>query len=125
MNSFKDRISSPNRLLNLAETAIFACLVFGGFSFAPIASAAVAARAQSSEPVSAEAGKKVSLSPEAERQAVLADDTAKLLILANELKTELDKSSKDTLSLSVVKKAEEVERLARKVREEMKKSIGN
>jgi len=63
--------------------------------------------------------------PSADRQKQLADDTAKLLLLANELKVEMDKSSKDTLSLTVVKKAEEVEKLAHKVREEMKKSMGN
>jgi hypothetical protein len=37
----------------------------------------------------------------------------------------MDKSTKDTLSLTVVKKAEEIEKLARKVRGEMKTSIGN
>jgi len=63
--------------------------------------------------------------PEALRQKQLADDTAKLLVLANELKVEMDKSTKDTLSLSVMKKAEEIEKLARKVRGEMKVSIGN
>jgi hypothetical protein len=60
-----------------------------------------------------------------ERKNQLAVDTAKLLQLANELKAEMDKSSKDTLSLSVIKKADEVEKLARKVRAEMKASIGN
>jgi hypothetical protein len=59
------------------------------------------------------------------KQKQLADDTAKLLQLANELKAELDKSSKDTLSLSVMKKAEQVEKLAHKVREEMKASLTN
>jgi hypothetical protein len=63
--------------------------------------------------------------PETLRQKQLADDTAKLLVLANELKAEMDKSTKDTLSLSVMKKAEEIEKLARKVRGEMKASIGN
>ncbi len=63
--------------------------------------------------------------PVAQRQQQLADDTARLLLLANELKAEMDKSTKDTLSLTVVKKAEEVEKLAHKVRDEMKKSIGN
>ena len=60
-----------------------------------------------------------------ERKNQLAVDTAKLLQLANELKAEMDKSSKDTLSLGVIKKADEVEKLARKVRAEMKASIGN
>jgi hypothetical protein len=60
-----------------------------------------------------------------QRKDQLAADTAKLLQLANELKAEMDKSTKDTLSLSVVKKAEQVEKLAHKVRDEMKTSIGN
>ena len=60
-----------------------------------------------------------------ERKNQLAVDTAKLLQLANELKSEMDKSSKDTLSLVVIKKADEVEKLAHKVRDEMKASIGN
>ncbi len=58
-------------------------------------------------------------------QKQLAEDSGKLLDLANELKTELDKSTKDTLSLSVIRKAEEVEKLARKVKEEMKKNLMN
>jgi hypothetical protein len=63
--------------------------------------------------------------PNAQPKSQLALDTSKLLQLANELKAEMDKSSKDTLSLGVVKKAEEIEKLARKVRSEMKASIGN
>ena len=63
--------------------------------------------------------------PQTPQQKQLADDTAKLLALANELKAELDKSTKDTLSLSVIKKAEQVEKLAHKVRDEMKASLPN
>ncbi|MBB6143394.1 hypothetical protein HNQ77_001338 [Silvibacterium bohemicum] len=56
----------------------------------------------------------------AQRQQQLVSDTAKLLELANELKTEVDKSGKDTLSLAVVKKAEEIEKLAKSVRDKMR-----
>ena len=38
-----------------------------------------------------------------ERQKRLVEDTAKLLELANELKAEVDKSDKNTLSLDVVR----------------------
>jgi hypothetical protein len=55
----------------------------------------------------------------------IAADSAKLFQLANELKAEMDKSTKDTLSLSVMKKAEEVEKLAHKVRDEMRASLSN
>ena len=63
--------------------------------------------------------------PAQRKKDQLAADTAKLLQLANELKAEMDKSSKDMLSVGVMKKAEEVEKLAHKVRDEMKASIGN
>lgn len=57
-----------------------------------------------------------------DRQRQLVDDTAKLLGLANELKVDVDKSSKDTLSLDVIRKADEIEKLAREVKEKMKGS---
>jgi hypothetical protein len=66
-----------------------------------------------------------SLKPQSPQEKQLAEDTARLLTLANELKAEMDKSTKDTLSLSVIKKAEEVEKLAHKVRDEMKASLTN
>jgi len=59
------------------------------------------------------------------RQKQLADDTAKLLQLATELKAEMDKTSKDTLNMNYVRKAEQIEKLAHTVREKMKASLGN
>jgi nitric oxide reductase activation protein len=56
----------------------------------------------------------------ADRQKKLVADTAKLLELANELKTAVDKSNKDTLSLDVVRKADAIEKLAHSVKEGMK-----
>ncbi len=55
-----------------------------------------------------------------ERQKQLVSDTEKLLALANELKLDVDKSNKDTLSLDVIKKADEIEKLAHNVKEKMK-----
>jgi hypothetical protein len=55
-----------------------------------------------------------------ERKRQIADDSARLLKLATDLKTEVDKTSKDTLSLGVIRKAEEIEKLARTVKEKMK-----
>ena len=49
------------------------------------------------------------------RQQV-ADECADLLKLANDLKAEVDKSTKDTLSLSVVRKADQIEQLAHRLR---------
>ncbi len=55
-----------------------------------------------------------------ERQADLKRDTEKLLKLATELKESVDKSSVDLLSLDVVRKADEIERLAHSVKGKMK-----
>lgn len=50
------------------------------------------------------------------RKQEIASECANLLKMATELKLEVDKSTKDTLSLSVVRKAGEIEQLAHKVR---------
>ncbi len=55
-----------------------------------------------------------------DRQKQLVLDTQKLLALANELKSDVDKSNKDTMSLDVIRKADEIEKLAHSVKEKMK-----
>lgn len=55
-----------------------------------------------------------------ERQAQLQRDTDNLLKLATELKQYVDKSNENTLSVDVVRKAEEIEKLAHSVKEKMK-----
>ena len=57
-----------------------------------------------------------------ERQADLKRDTEKLLKLANELKESVDETNEGTLSVDVVKKAEEIEKLAHSVKDKMKGS---
>ena len=59
-----------------------------------------------------------------ERKKQIADDSAALLKLAAELKLEVDKTNKDTLSLTVIRKADAIERLAHNVKEKMKLSVG-
>ena len=54
------------------------------------------------------------------RQADLKRDTDKLLALATELKQYVDKSNEHLLSMEVIKKAEEIEKLAHSVRDKMK-----
>jgi len=58
--------------------------------------------------------------PNNDRQKKLAADTDKLLALAKELKEQVDKTNKDVLSVNVVKKAEEIEKLAKSVKSQMK-----
>ncbi len=55
-----------------------------------------------------------------ERLAALKNDTDKLLKLSIELKAYVDKSDENVLSVDVIKKAEEIEKLAKSVRDKMK-----
>jgi hypothetical protein len=55
-----------------------------------------------------------------DRQRRLVADTDKLLVLATQLKTEVDKTNAHILSIEVVKKAEEIEKLAKSVKDRMK-----
>jgi hypothetical protein len=55
-----------------------------------------------------------------QRQAELKRDTDKLLKLSTELKEYVDKSNENVLSLDVIKKAEEIERLAHSVKTKMR-----
>ena len=58
------------------------------------------------------------------RQQDIRDDTDKLFQLATELKAAVDKSNENVLSLDVVRKADAVEKLAKRVKEKMKEAIG-
>jgi hypothetical protein len=59
-----------------------------------------------------------------ERKKQLSDDSSKLLTLAMALKAEVDKTNKDMLSLNVIRKADEIEKLAHDVKEKMKVTVG-
>ncbi len=58
-----------------------------------------------------------------ERRKQIADESAMLLKLATDLKAEVDRTSKDTLSLSVIRKADEIEKLAHSVKEKTKPGV--
>jgi hypothetical protein len=55
-----------------------------------------------------------------DRQVQLQRDTDKLLVLATELKQNVDRTGPNILSMDVVKKAQEIEKLAKSVKEKMK-----
>lgn len=55
-----------------------------------------------------------------QRQADLKRDAERLLQLATELKAQVDKTNESILSVTVLRKAEEIEKLAHSVREKMK-----
>jgi hypothetical protein len=71
---------------------------------------------QSQQQMARDMAKKANL----QRHAALKSDTDKLLKLAVELKDSVDKSSENVLSLDVLKKAEQIEKLAHSLKDKMK-----
>jgi hypothetical protein len=63
---------------------------------------------------------KMSLARNVQRQQEIVADTAHLLQLAQKLNDDVSKSDQNTLSLSVVKDADEIEKLAKSVKEKMR-----
>ncbi len=72
------------------------------------------------DPFAEQSASKMTHMREDERRKRLMSDTARLLALTNELKAEVDNTSRDELSLDVIRKAAEIEKLAHDVRERMK-----
>ena len=72
------------------------------------------------DPIEAHRAEKQAKLQNDDRQKRLVADTDKLLALATDLKAQVDKSTKDTLSVDVIKKADEIEKLAHSVKERMK-----
>jgi hypothetical protein len=58
-----------------------------------------------------------------ERQSSLKKDTDELFSLASQLKESVDKSTQNTLSVEVIRKAQQIEKLAKNVREKMKGNL--
>lgn len=58
------------------------------------------------------------------RQEEIRQEAQQLFDLASQLKDAVNKSNENLLSLDVVRKAEEVEKLARRVKEKMREGSG-
>ena len=78
-------------------------------------------QAQASEPL---ADKPVPEAASGERKNPIVEDSARLLQMARDLKAEVDKTTKDTLSLHVIRKAAEIVKLAHSVRENKRPMLG-
>jgi hypothetical protein len=74
------------------------------------------------DPVEVEAEKRQLKAWNKARQEAIRKDTDRLYQLATELKQYVDKTNENILSVDVIKKAEEVEKLAKNVKEKMKSS---
>ena len=59
------------------------------------------------------------------RQKEMMADTQRLVVLAIQLKAETDQTSREKLSMITVRQAEQIEKLAKGVRDKMKATVGD
>jgi len=101
-----------------------ALLAFCATFFAPAAPAIAPQYETREDPNQKEMQDRMTREANKRRQQDIHDDTYKLFQLATELKAAVDKSNENLLSLDVVRKADEVEKLAKKVKEKMREAVG-
>jgi len=94
-------------------------LLIAGLAGATLVSLPVGAARIPSHPAQAAAGAQATPSV-SDRQKKIAEDSAKLLQMANDLKAEVDKTTKDQMSLEVIRKADEIEKFAHDLKLRMK-----
>lgn len=74
------------------------------------------------DPIEAKIKKDQAKAMNKDRVKEIQQDTTKLLDLATELKKSVDAAGDNTLSLEVIRKTDEIEKLAKKVRDKMKET---
>ncbi|HEY5030677.1 MAG TPA: hypothetical protein VIK39_19905 [Candidatus Angelobacter sp.] len=100
-------------------------LVMCGTAFTATPASAAAPQVETrQDPAQKEMQERMAREANKKRQQDIREETDKLFQLATELKAAVDKSNENLLSLDVVRKADEVEKLAKKVKEKMKESVG-
>ena len=109
------------KIITIAATGVVIC---GSALMTGWAPAAAPQIESSQDPAQKEMQDRMIRAANKKRQQDIRDDTDKLFQLATELKAAVDKSNENLLSLDVVRKADEVEKLARKVKEKMKEAVG-
>ena len=108
------------KIITIAAAGVVIC----GTAFIAPAPAAVPQVETRQDPAQKEMQDRMMREANKRRQQDIRDDTDKLFQLATELKAAVDKSNENLLSLEVVRKADEVEKLAKKVKEKMKEAVG-
>jgi hypothetical protein len=86
----------------------------------PASSPGSAAPSSPDDEARAQMEKEMAKAANKQRQEQIKTDADKLLTLATELKQYVDKSNENMLSLDVIRKAEEIEKLAHNVKDKMK-----
>lgn len=116
--------------LRAVQQIAFALCIFGATTLTaqtiPVAAQGLppniprAARPMPSSEVEEKAARERLKKANLQRQAQIKADTDKLLELSTELKAYVDKTNENVLSVEVIKKAQEIEKLAHNVKEKMR-----
>lgn len=113
---------APNSALVFVVLAFVGVVCASGQQSSPVAQKAPVAAAKSgAAPSAAQSGKQsvkdAAPDPPANPMAV---ESAQLLKLATELKAEIDKTNKNVLSIAVIRKADEIERMAHGMKDKVR-----
>jgi len=114
------------KIITIAAAGVAICgaaFMAGPFIAAPVPAAMPQVETRQ-DPAQKEMQDRMTREANKKRQQDIRDDTDRLFQLATELKAAVDKSNENLLSLEVVRKADEVEKLAKKVKEKMKDAVG-
>jgi hypothetical protein len=106
----------PAKIFLAASVGLLVC---GAVILNTVSAAAPPAQSQQ-DPFQKEMQDRMYKEANKKRQQDIKRDTDKLFELATELKAAVDKTNENMLSLEVIKKAEQVEKLAKKVKENMR-----
>ncbi len=116
-------LRKPIRAAIIAATLWFslAGITWGQAGTPPVAPLPGAQRAGEEEKWETKQRAELAKQENLKRQQDLKKDTDKLLELATELKQYVDKTNENMLSVDVIKKAEAIEKLARSVKDKMRR----
>jgi hypothetical protein len=119
------RASAGLLILGLAFIAAFGCLAQDGHPVASQSPVNLPAEAKAPSESAAKPSKlQKAEAADSARKRQISDESTQLLAMALSLKAEVDKTNKDTLSLNVIRKADEIERMAKTVKEKIKNGSG-
>jgi hypothetical protein len=106
--------------IRLAVLSVLFCLLFGSFAKPQAESQGRPDPRRRPDPMEIDQQKKMEKARNEDRQKDLKRDTVKLLELATELKQYVDRTNESVLSIEVIRKTEEIEKLAKNIKNKMK-----
>ena len=106
--------------IRLTVLSVVLFLIFTSVAYSQADTPGPQDRRRLADPIEIEQQKKMEKERNENRQKDLKRDTVKLLELATELKQYVDRTNESVLSIEVIRKTEEIEKLAKSIKNKMK-----